>query len=300
MKILRRLLGVLVMIAGILGLILSLAGLVMVWVLKPAVAGSVTATFQTFDSSITTSQKVMETTSQALGATITSVDALSDMLGATAKSVEDSQPVFIQLTSVMSTTLPSTFKSATDSLKTAQEAAVVLESSIKSLDSFRAVLGATPLLSAFLPPNQPPYNPEKPLADSLGELATNLTEIPATFTEMSANIDQADNNLDTIKGSLTTMSGSVSLISKSLGEYQAMIGQSQASMDTMKLTLANIQANLPAILNGVAIGFSLFFAWLLVAQVVILSQGWELYQGTAGRMEGGAVEPAHHEAAVAA
>jgi hypothetical protein len=38
----------------------------------------------------------------------------------------------------------------------------------------------------------------------------------------------------------------------------------------------------------VAIVLSLFFAWLLAAQVVILSQGWELYQGTAGRMEGGA------------
>jgi hypothetical protein len=30
---------------------------------------------------------------------------------------------------------------------------------------------------------------------------------------------------------------------------------------------------------------SLFFAWLLAAQVVMLSQGWELFQGTADRME---------------
>jgi hypothetical protein len=38
----------------------------------------------------------------------------------------------------------------------------------------------------------------------------------------------------------------------------------------------------------VAWALSLFFGWLLVAQVVILSQGWELFQGTAGRMESGA------------
>ena len=37
-----------------------------------------------------------------------------------------------------------------------------------------------------------------------------------------------------------------------------------------------------------ALVFTLFFLWLLAAQVVIFSQGWELYQGTAGRMEGGA------------
>ena len=31
---------------------------------------------------------------------------------------------------------------------------------------------------------------------------------------------------------------------------------------------------------------TLFLVWLLAAQVVILSQGWELYQGTADRLEG--------------
>ncbi len=298
MKILRRLLGVLVMIAGILGLILSLAGLVMVWVLKPSVTTAVANTIQTFDSSITTSKTVMETTSQALGATIGSVDALSDMLGATAQSVEDSQPVLIQITSVLSTTLPSTLQSATDSLKSAQEAATVLESSMKSLDSFRAVLGATPFLSSFVPTNQPAYNPKIPLADTLGELATNLEAMPATFTEISANIDLADNNMETIKSSLGTMSDSVGLISTSLGEYQSMIGQSRASMDNMKLTLVNIQANLPTILNGAAIGTSLFLFWLLIAQVVIFSQGWELYQGTAGGMESSAAGPARMDKAV--
>ena len=36
---------------------------------------------------------------------------------------------------------------------------------------------------------------------------------------------------------------------------------------------------------------ALMLLWLLAAQVVILSQGWELYQGTAGRMESGEEEP---------
>jgi len=30
---------------------------------------------------------------------------------------------------------------------------------------------------------------------------------------------------------------------------------------------------------------SVFFLWLLAAQIVILSQGWELFQGTADRMK---------------
>ena len=36
---------------------------------------------------------------------------------------------------------------------------------------------------------------------------------------------------------------------------------------------------------------SIFFFWLLAAQVVIFTQGWELYHGTAGRMDGPVSEP---------
>lgn len=287
MSFLRRILGVLVMIAGILGLLLSLAGLVAVWMLTPTVAGYVNSTIVTLNASVSTSQRTMEITGQALGATVDSVDALSAMLVATAASVEDTKPVLDEIKLVMGDTMPSTLEAATSSLASAQEAAQVMESAIKSLDTFRTVLGATPLVGAFVEQPAQTYNPEKPLADSLGELASNLEGLPDTFIEMSANLDKADDNLVTIQSNLTTMSGSVGLISKSLSEYEAMIIQSQSSMENLTSTLANIQTNMANILNGVAIVLSLFFVWLLAAQVVILSQGWELYQGTAGRMEGG-------------
>lgn len=107
------------------------------------------------------------------------------------------------------------------------------------------------------------------------------------FSEMSVNLDKADDNLVIIQSNLSTMSASVVQISSSLSEYQTMIKQSQTSLESMRTILTAIQSNLTNILNMTAIGLSLFFFWLLAAQVVIFSQGWELYQGTAGRMESG-------------
>lgn len=285
MSFIRRVLGLLVMLAGIVGLLLSLAGLAAVWVAKPTVTTYARSTLDTLNKSITTSQNVMEITRQALGATIDSVDALSAMLGTTAATVEDTQPILDQVQGILSTTLPSTLKAATDSLYTTQEAARVLESTIQSLDAFRLMLSTTPLLGDVVGQMGEPYNPEKPLADSLGELASNLEDLPDTFVEMSANLDTTDENLKSIQGNLITMSNSVGLISSSLGEYQKMIVQSKSSMDDLKSLLTDIQSNLPTILSWGAIVLTLFFAWLLAAQVVILSQGWELYRGTADRME---------------
>jgi methyl-accepting chemotaxis protein len=291
MGILRRLLGVFVMIAGILGLLLSLAGLAGLWMARPVVTESMNTIITTLAASVDVSQETLVITNEALGATATSVDALSDMLDTTATTVEDTQPVVTQLNDLLGETLPTTLNAAADSLEAAEAAAESLESAIQSFDMFRMVLGTTPLLSAFVPASQQSYNPEKPLAESLGELRGSIEEMPPMFEGISDDVDKAGGNLDLIKGNLSTMSQSVSMISTSLRQYQAMIGESQASMTNLESMLVTLHDNLAVILNGATIALGVFLAWLLAAQVVILSQGWELYHGTAGRMDGPAPEP---------
>ncbi len=286
MSFFRRLIGILVMIAGILGLVLSIAGLVGVWVVKPTVASSADTTITTLNSSIGTSKDVMKITGKALGATVDSIDALSIMLDTTAISLEETQPVLDQVNSILGETLPATLSSASNSLKTAKDAAAVLDGAIKSLDTFRAVLSAVPLVGSFVSTPSEAYNPEVSLADSLGALATDLEGLPAKFSQMSTDLDKADDNLVEIQTNLTTMAVSVGEISTSLGEYEAMVTQSESSMDNLTTMLTNVQSNLPTILNATTAVLSAFFVWLLIAQIVILSQGWELYQGTADRMEG--------------
>jgi len=286
------------MIAGLLGLVISLGGLAGLFMVRPAVVTAVHSTITTLDSSINTSQEVMDVTSQALGATVDSVDALSAMLVTTADTVDDTKPVLTQMNAVMEVQLPETLEAATASLRASQAAAVSLESTIQSFDTFRAIMSATPMLGAFIPTDLPNYEPEKSLADSLGEVAVSLEDMPATFVEMAGSMDAADDNLDLIQANLVAMSGSVSMISSSLSEYQAMIGQSKSSMEDLKSMLVNIQANLDAILNAATIVLVLLLAWMLAAQIVIFSQGWELFQGTAGRMESAAEEAGGEPAAV--
>lgn len=287
MSILRRVLGILVMLAGIIGILLAVAGLIGVWTVKPSVVGYATSTIDTLQGSITTSQEVMVVTEEALGATVSSLEALSVMLSSTAASVDETAPALDQVNVMMSTNLPAILESANDSLRAAQEAAVVLDSSVRSLQTFQLAMGAVPLLSGFVEIPTEFYSPEVPLDQSLGEIAENLDSLPEMFIDISADLDRADDNLGTIQTSLGTMSGDVEFIAGSLGEYQEMVRQSQTSMGNLSPILTDLQGNLPRIVDGAAIGITVFLVWLLVIQVVVLTQGWELFQGTAGRMEGG-------------
>jgi acyl carrier protein phosphodiesterase len=273
------------MIAGIIGLLLSLTGLVGLILVRPRVVVAINTTIDTLYTSVDSSQKAMVITGKTLSATVDSVDALSNILNTTATTIKDSQGMLTQINNVTGIKLPATLDAATNSLKGAQAAATSLEDAIKSFESFKNILSATPLLSAFLPKSNQTYKPEKPLADSLGEMAASLKDMPATFKEMSKNMDKTYSNLATIQSSLETMATKVALISKGLTEYQTMIGESKSSMDNMKNLLTNTKNNLGRILNGATIVITLFFLWLLAAQVVIFSQGWELFHGTAGRMD---------------
>jgi len=286
MNVLRRILGLVVMLAGILGLVLSLAGLVMVWVVKPTVAAHAATTVDIVSESIVASQRAMEITGEALGGTIDSVDALSVMLSTTADTLEDTKPILDEVDGILGITLPSTVVAASDSLHAAQEAAQVLERTIQSLDSFRFLLSTAPLIGDLVGQSDDVYSPEKPLADSLGELASGLEDLPDTFTRIAEDLNTTDDNLVAVQQNLVTMAKSVARISSSLSQYEELVAESQSSMEELTSTLISLQDNLAAILNGAAIVLTLFFAWLLAAQVVILSQGWELYRGTADRLEG--------------
>src|SRR4030065_2858263 len=121
MKVMRRFLGVFVMIAGILGLVLSLAGLIGLWVAKPTVTAYANTTIDTLNESVVSSQNVMQITGQALGATVDSLDALSNMLSTTATTVDDTTPMLNDINIIMSDTVPSTLQAATSSLYPTQQ-----------------------------------------------------------------------------------------------------------------------------------------------------------------------------------
>ena len=284
MKFLRRILGIFVMIAGVIGLILSLAGLIGIWVAKPVLTTSINSTVDTLIDSVDTSQKTLDITYDALDATVNSVDALASMLDTTVLTVKDTQPAIDKVSFMMAEQLPETIETATDSLAAAESAAASLESAIKSFEVLQAILGSTPFLSAVIPPAAEPYNPETSLADSLNELSASIEDMPDTFINMSEDLDKVDENLFLVTDSMDLMSENVTLISQSLSKYQTMISQSKSSTDSLRKMLSTFKNGMENTINIASIVLLLFFLWLLAAQVVIFSQGYELYHGTASRM----------------
>lgn len=285
MNVIRRFLGIFVMFAGVIGLILSLAGLVGLWVARPIMISTFTSTLNTLESSLSTSQETLDITGAALDATISSVNNLASMLDSTATTIKDTQPAINKTNLLMSETLPDSINNAVDSLKAAKSAATSLESAIKQFEMFQTMLGGVPILQAALPPAGKSYAPEVSLAESLDELGKSIQSMPDQLSGLSNDLDKTSTNLKDVEESLALMSSNVSLIAESLGEYNRMIEESRASTDNLYTLISGYRQNSGKFLNTTIAVLTLFLLWLLASQVVIFSQGYELYQGTADRME---------------
>ena len=276
MKILRKILGVIVMIAGIIGLLLSLVGIFFVWKTKPAIETALTNGLTVINNSLDTSIEVVGVTKDALSATVSSVYALRDTVAAASQSVEETKPFVEGITSLLSKELPTTISATQTSLESAQASAKVLDSVLTSMD------GVIRLITFS---NKSMYNPDEPLYESLGGVADSLTNLPQSFIKMGDSLAATQDNVNTIKTSLDNMAVNIEAIAGSLDRYVTMTDQSQSSIANVQTWLAQLQNNIASILVAVAVVLTIFLLWLAIAQVVILTQGYELYMGTADKID---------------
>jgi DNA repair ATPase RecN len=274
------------MSAGVLGLILSLSCLAGILVVRPGLVAGVNSAVDILYTSVDTSLKATEITDDTLTATANSVEALAEMLTTTVRTVDDANLVLDQLNEITGEKLPETLEAASTSLKAAEQAANSLEGAIKSFAGFQKIVSGIPLLNAFVPKSNAVYMPEKPLAESLGEMASSLEEIPGILTGMSINIGKADENLDAIQDDMEAITENVVLIAEGFRDYKSIVKDSISSLEQMKTMLENAKEHSPRTINWITVVLALFFLWLIAAQVVIFSQGWELFHGAANRIDG--------------
>jgi hypothetical protein len=190
MKILRKILGVTVMIAGVIGLLFSLAGIFFVWKTKPNIETAMTNGLVVINNSLKTSIEVVGVTKDALSATVSSVYALKDTVAAASQAVEETKPFVEGVTDLLNTELPNTISATQSSLDSAQSSAKVLDGVMSSMSGMIQLLTFS---------DKSLYNPDQPLYESLGEVAGSLDNLPKSFIKMGNSLSSTQDNVDTIQ-----------------------------------------------------------------------------------------------------
>jgi methyl-accepting chemotaxis protein len=258
----KTLVGVLLIVASILGLIFSAVGLVGIWQVQPKINDGLSQTLSLLSDSLGATYQGLVVTQASMEQSITSVNTLAQTVSAIGVTINTTSPLLDSVATLVGEELPATVETTRQSLLSAQQGAAVM-------DGVLSVITAIPLISSQR------YNPEKSLATSLGEVATNIEGLPAKFQEMAANLSTTSSSLVDVEAGMTTMATDIQAIGKSLEGYNAVMEQYKTTVDTVKKQIDQINAGSEQIVSVLVWAVTIFLVWMAIAQIGLLTQGIE-------------------------
>lgn len=275
---LARWIGVTLIVAGSLGLLLSLSGLIFVTIAGSAAEGALSRELDIFDQALTTTSDGLAIADSTLANSRNTLAALSATLDQATTAITETQPMLASLEELTGEGLPATIGSTRQALASAQATAQIVDRAL----SAAAIFGV-------------PYNPEVPLGVAIGQVSDSLADLPADLEEVSVGLGTANDNVGQLASELKQVSAEITTIARSVGEASAVVEQYQGVVDDLRGEIAAIREGAPLWIMLVRLGLTLLLIWLGLAQVGLLSQGWERL-GRGGARTGEARQESRGEA----
>ena len=263
---LRRLFGILFIIAAVLGFVFSLIGLIEIWRYRPAVTKTVIDSLALIDQTLNSTQDGLSIVGQMVQTTTVEVASLQTTSQSLAQTVHDTNPMFDSLTGLTSTDFPAAVDATQTALASAQSSALLIDNVLTTLTSI-----------PFLPVAA--YKPDIPLNTALAQVSTSLDSLKPALADITSSLVDGKANLGVVEVELNKISETTKGISDTLASAQTVIDQYEAVNTQLKVRVEAAQRVAPGMITTIAWILSLILAWLLVAQVGLGVQGLDMLQG---------------------
>ena len=259
---LRRFLGYLFVVTAVLGLIFSLGGIALIWYVREPLTNNLIVTFDLVEATIKATTAGLTVADKSLVKAQTDVASLQNTMGSAGKAIDDTVPLLDSLRSLLGQTLPEAIQSVQTAVDSTQAAAASIESTLQ-------LLTAVPILPIE------PYQPEVTLTEALGDVSENLQPIPESFIEIESTLQTSQGNLTLIAAQVNIISRNMGDLKTSLYQTQQVLDQYQAVLLTLENQITSIKTQLPGTMNNLSWLGTIFFLWLGIMQLGLLTQGME-------------------------
>jgi hypothetical protein len=120
------------------------------------------------------------------------------------------------------------------------------------------------------------YNPDVPLHQGFQDVADGLDGIPELLLDAGEGLGAGAESLEEIEEGFAAMGQSISETMTSLESAQTVLQDYQAVASDVQNTLSSVRSSLPGWLRTLRWGLTLGLVWLGIAQIGLVTQGWEL------------------------
>ncbi|MBE9475367.1 MAG: hypothetical protein IMY85_10795, partial [Chloroflexi bacterium] len=127
----RKIIGITFIVAAIIGLIFSIAGIALVWGVKAPLTANLVNAIDLIDTTLDATSSGLAVVDDTLTRTISEFNTLENTVQTASKGVDDSVPLVESLSGLLSGHIPQAIEATQTGLTTLQDAAGTLESTLQ-------------------------------------------------------------------------------------------------------------------------------------------------------------------------
>jgi methyl-accepting chemotaxis protein len=262
-RLFTRIAGLALIVAGLAGLLLAVAGLFVLVQVEKNILSAAQEQVQMLDHALSATMEGLDVAETSLLQAVATVKTLERTVGGVGDTVGSSVPAVDSISTLVGVQLPTTIESTQETLTSAAASA-------KTVDDLLTVLSTIPLLGVE------PYNPDVPLNEGFLNVAVSLDGIPDSLVATQKQLIITNGNLEGLEDSFDTMAGDIGQVANSIGNAQSVLQQYKGVIGQLQGSVSWVSSALPSWVQWLRLGLSLLLVWLGIAQLALITQGWEL------------------------
>jgi methyl-accepting chemotaxis protein len=264
-QVLTRAAGVALIAAGVAGVLFCVLALVSVWQLLSNVQVSADRRIAQLDRALAATGDGLVVAHDSLGRAKATMQSLHTTIDGASQAITDTLPALDRVGVLVGQDLPTTITSTRSALASAQETARVADGLLGTISQFQLIGAET-------------YNPKVPLNIAIGQVADSLKDLPEALTGVQGDLRQTAGNLGKVNAQIGSVASHMGEIGTSMADAESVITKYQGIVTELRGEMAELRRDLPGWLSTLRLGISLVLIWLGIAQIGLLTQGWELIQ----------------------
>ena len=270
--LIKRILGICLMIFSVLGLVISLAGLVAVFVVgNQAARSAYEALTPTLDALQTTSQS-LDVVHSSLGEAQDAFGTMQTVMQSTDEGLQNTEALIGSLSSALTGDLRRAIANSQRALTAGAEGAAVIEEVLYGFNVISGLTGVT-------------YDPEMSLTDSFGLISESLDTVPQTLDEVDENLTAIEENLGGVQTGVADLTDTFDESEEILVAAQTSVEDYNNLVRELHHGISSLQQNLPNWIRMATYTLYFLLAWLAISQVGLLWQGWEMFSYSPAHVE---------------
>lgn len=250
----KRVVAIIVIVLSILGIVLSLGGIIGAWAINTPVTDSLTRFLSGIENVLEVSEGALDRVNTRLGEASTRVQEIEDSVTQTGEALEEGSPVLALIDATIGEQIYPVIESVAETATFIATTLVGINETLEAANSIPFV--TVPTLTEDLLAAQ----------QRIEQLREQVTEFKQQVQDMKSGVIEAV--VTPITNTTAAVTGTIDEVLRLTTGIQAQVSQNLAEVTALKESIAFW-------LDMISIALSLELAWLALAQAALLVLAWD-------------------------